>query len=298
MTLVVSVRALDGVILAADSLSTMNSRLELVTEMEVDCAECKNTVRVSDVYSDARAHATCPSCTKSIAIKLEKPPAVQMSSSTMSYAQKVFPFLDTFGVAVFGSSAIGPKTIFNHMKGFERTLQTSIEDGSLAKPGVQGVAQLIRDFCETEFAKLYPDAASRASLPNVVFGLQVVGYDAVDSPTAETVELAFGSTTTTSVFTGLGLRASGDTRLNDHLAAACKGLSMQPMVEALSLQDAIDYAEFLIRTTIGVQRFANMIPLVGGDVDIALITNYSEFRWIKSKALARVLEPKYVPNMG
>ncbi len=71
---------------------------------------------------------------------------------------------------------------------------------------------------------------------------------------------------------------------------------MEPMVAALSLQDAIDYADFTVRMTAGVQRFANMIPTVGGDVDIALITNYSEFRWIKSKALARVLEPKYVPS--
>lgn len=297
MTLVVSLRALDGVILAADSLATMNSRLELITEHELECKECKNTVRVSDVYQDARARAACPSCNKDIEIKLEKPPAVQMSSSTMSFAQKVFPFLDTYGVAVFGASAIGPKTIFNHLKGFERRLRTEIENG-LVKPGVQGVAKRIQDFCEVEFAKEYPDPAARATLPGVVFGLQVVGYDEDDSPTAKTVELTFGPTTESTVFSGLGLRASGDTRVNDQLAAVCRGLNMQPMVEVLSLQDAIDYAEFLVRTTIGVQRFANMIPMVGGEVDIALITNYSEFRWIRSKALARVLEAKYVPNMA
>ena len=71
----------------------------------------------------------------------------------------------------------------------------------------------------------------------------------------------------------------------------CKQIGLEPVIGALSLQDAVDYAEFLIQSTMGVQRFANMIPTVGGEIDIALITNYTHFRWIKAKSLARMIEP-------
>jgi hypothetical protein len=220
----------------------------------------------------------------------------------LSFAQKVFPFLDLYGVAVFGTSALGQKTIFNHLKGFERAEREAAKAKKDAgtdtrNGGVQVIAERIRQFCEGVFNQTYPEN-ERATLPQTVFGLQVVGYDSDDSPVAKTVEMTFGQAPQVSVSDGLGITASGDTRLALGMLDTCKRLQMEPTMSALSLQDAIDYAEFTIRMTAGVQRFANMIPTVGGDVDIALITSYSEFRWIKSKALARVLEPKYVPSLA
>ena len=55
-----------------------------------------------------------------------------------------------------------------------------------------------------------------------------------------------------------------------------------------SVLDAVDYAKFLISTTADFQRFATMIPNVGGDIDIALLTP-SRFDWIQRKPLADVL---------
>ena len=51
----------------------------------------------------------------------------------------------------------------------------------------------------------------------------------------------------------------------------------------MTLQDAIDYAIFLIRTTIDYQRFATMVPTVGGDIDVAIITHHGGFQWIQEK---------------
>ena len=59
---------------------------------------------------------------------------------------------------------------------------------------------------------------------------------------------------------------------------------------AFSLQDAVDYAKFLIRTTADFQRFLGKFPTVGGDIDVALITNQVGFRWIAQKPLYRMLE--------
>ena len=64
----------------------------------------------------------------------------------------------------------------------------------------------------------------------------------------------------------------------------------QPPYHVFSLQDAIDYAEFLIRTTIAHQRFSQTIPNVGGDIDIALVTPFDGFQWIRQKPLGKLLE--------
>jgi hypothetical protein len=66
----------------------------------------------------------------------------------------------------------------------------------------------------------------------------------------------------------------------------------QPPYHTFSVQDAIDYAEFLIQTTISHQRFSQTIPSVGGDIDIALVTPFDGFQWIRQKPLGKVLGGK------
>lgn len=73
--------------------------------------------------------------------------------------------------------------------------------------------------------------------------------------------------------------------------------TMQPNPSVFSMQDAVDYAEFLISMTATAQRFAIMIPTVGGEVDIALVTSYAGFQWIKAKSLTRQLEKPF-PREG
>jgi hypothetical protein len=53
---------------------------------------------------------------------------------------------------------------------------------------------------------------------------------------------------------------------------------------AMPIQDAIDLARFLVETTIGFVRFAVFLPKsVGGAVDIAAITKHEGFRWVQRK---------------
>jgi hypothetical protein len=63
------------------------------------------------------------------------------------------------------------------------------------------------------------------------------------------------------------------------------------LTDKMYLQDAIEYARFLIRTTIDFQRFTDgtnsdkgSIPGVGGDIDIAVVTP-TGFEWISRKSL-------------
>ncbi|TFH65071.1 MAG: hypothetical protein E4G91_03795 [Candidatus Zixiibacteriota bacterium] len=64
-----------------------------------------------------------------------------------------------------------------------------------------------------------------------------------------------------------------------------------PLTDKMYLQDAIDYARFLIRISIDFQRFTDgtkedpgSIPGVGGDIDIAVVTP-SGFEWVSRKNL-------------
>ena len=52
---------------------------------------------------------------------------------------------------------------------------------------------------------------------------------------------------------------------------------------AMPLGDAIDYAEFLIQTTINRFRFVIGAELCGGEVDIATITRKDGFEWVRRK---------------
>jgi hypothetical protein len=53
--------------------------------------------------------------------------------------------------------------------------------------------------------------------------------------------------------------------------------------DAMPIQDAIDLAEFLVRSTIEFSRFRMGAPTVGGPVEVAAISKHEGFKWIKRK---------------
>jgi hypothetical protein len=67
-------------------------------------------------------------------------------------------------------------------------------------------------------------------------------------------------------------------------ASLAKDLYVTLAVPAMPIQDAIDLARFLVETTIGFIRFAVFLPKsVGGAVEIAAITKHEGFRWVQRK---------------
>jgi hypothetical protein len=63
---------------------------------------------------------------------------------------------------------------------------------------------------------------------------------------------------------------------------------------AMPIQDAIDLARFLVETTIGFVRFAVFLPKsVGGAVQVAAITKHEGFRWVQRRSFyAAAAEPR------
>jgi len=60
-------------------------------------------------------------------------------------------------------------------------------------------------------------------------------------------------------------------------------LQYQVIFDGMPLQDAIDYAVYLVNVVIGRFRFVIGVPLCGGDIDVAVITP-GDFIWIQRKS--------------
>jgi hypothetical protein len=77
------------------------------------------------------------------------------------------------------------------------------------------------------------------------------------------------------------LAAEQASRLQEELV---RDLYATLSVPAMPIQDAVDLARFLVETTIGFVRFAVFMPKsVGGAVEIAAITKHEGFRWVQRK---------------
>jgi len=60
-------------------------------------------------------------------------------------------------------------------------------------------------------------------------------------------------------------------------------LQLPLVLPAMPLQDAIDLGEFLVDLTIKFSRFMPGAPTVGGPIELAAISKHEGFRWIKRK---------------
>ena len=69
-----------------------------------------------------------------------------------------------------------------------------------------------------------------------------------------------------------------------NVVAALEAAMYIPIVEApMPIQDAIDFAHFLVHTTAEFTRFKRGAATVGGPVEIAAITKHERFKWVKRK---------------
>jgi hypothetical protein len=62
-----------------------------------------------------------------------------------------------------------------------------------------------------------------------------------------------------------------------------QGLERHVVISAMPIQDAIDLAHFLVELTIGFSRFSPGASTVGGEVEIAAITKHEGFKWVRRK---------------
>jgi hypothetical protein len=271
MTLNVSLRVPDGIVIASDSLSTVNQPLTQKVTVSARCDHCGQNIEVKDVPA----------------------PAISIPASTWPYTQKVFPFLGQFGLAIFGSAFVNSRSMYNHVTGLVNKLRAE----NKKELDLEGVSKEVTDYFQNQLQleidrsgvkmELQPDNWSP-------FGFHVVGHskDVNGEPFAGTRLISIGKTGKLEKHEGLGCSVSGDASVVNKIWQG----GPTPSFEVFSLQDAIDYAKFLIRTTADYQRFSGKMPTVGGEIDIALVTSYRGFQWISQKPLYKMLEKEDSEN--
>ena len=265
MTLIVSVIAADGIVIAGDSLSTLNRQINMNQSGNVACPHCGKVHQVNANFQG------------------------NMPQATFFHTEKVLPFLNKFGIGVFGPGLTGAKSV-NFLI---RSLEYSIEQSKNIFNNVTEIAEKMKgDLPNLLAQELEQEKKSLSDFPenHIFLAFQIVGYDNFQP---KSIEVVLGKEVTLNTFDKLGCYASGSREVVDAIWELQKAKpENQPFYQVFSLQEAIDYADFLIRTTINFQRFIPTIPQVGGNIDIALVSPFDEFKWIRQKPLGELLERK------
>jgi hypothetical protein len=219
------------------------------------------------------------------------------------FAYKVFQVGDEYGVATYGRAMIGNKTIAGLMDEFDAYLgDTELDD-------VHDVAARLGDFFHERLSAYYVATGQEPPEHGWSLGFLVAGYDGegighirevgVPGPhfTEPSITTANGGASWRGMtdvirrmiygFDGDGFAAT-EHELPDDLIEPMTSIAYQ-LLFPLTIQDAIDFASFLIRTTIDMQRFSDgtivrpgAIPGCGGPTRIMLITPYG-VDWISDR---------------
>jgi len=120
MTLIVSMRIPDGIVLAGDSLSTLLRGTEVQGDLDIKCPRCGH-----DHVATAKLQGAA------------------LPATSLSFAQKIFPFFDSFGIGTSGAAQLGGKTIYFAMRELEQEIRKSPTTAHPAS--VSDVAKLIGD---------------------------------------------------------------------------------------------------------------------------------------------------------
>lgn len=84
-------------------------------------------------------------------------------------------------------------------------------------------------------------------------------------------------------------------QMNQAMTNILPQIQLPAVLAAMPLQDAIDLAEFMVDLTIQFARFRPGAQTVGGPVEVAAISKHEGFRWVKRKYyFDRALNPEQV----
>lgn len=265
MSLVISLRIPDGIVVAADSLSTSNDVLEIASsEIKIECPHCKKTI-------------------KGKGFKL---PPIPIPFSASSYTQKLFKLYGKYAISFIGIGILNSKSIYYHIKQFE------LENNKENHDDLYKVVEKVEKYFENELIKAFPDYKSKAPENWRPMGFHVNGYlKKGNNLSGVTCEVSLGRKNTKKIINSTGCTIGGDIGVVSKLWEIGKNNPKQKIrYRLLTLEDAIELSRFFINTTSTFQKFANQVPTVGGDIDIALITPFHKFKWVERKKLIERIE--------
>lgn len=252
MTINVSVRVPDGIIVASDSLASFVLPLQQKIQVAMKCQQC--------------GHDNPPGIINT--------PPIGLPGNSTPLASKMF-YVGNFGLTFFGASAINGRSLFNHVMVFRTTIyKEGMQIGDVA----DGLATMLSNAIKADI-----NLQGSASPGQPIGGFQVSGYDDEDIDVGRTavVQYFVGKEPVRADYQDHDLTVTGDDRVVKMLFTK----TAHPNFDRMTIPDAIDYARFLVQTTSDYHRFADKVPTVGGPTEIALITKWIGFRWVERKKI-------------
>lgn len=253
----VTVRVPDGIVIASDSLASQQNPLQLPPLNVAHHHKCRSCGHEEDVGLNVQA------------------PAIGVPANSSPLANKLFD-VGKFGVAFHGAAAVGGRTLCNHVLNYVHT------DFAPSKT----VCEVAEDLSKILHEALGRQLGDLTQIPEgaTALGFQIAGYNSSDLDSGTTCMVAIGRERKIEESNGPGVAFGGVVEVADRMYR--KRLPTDNVsVDLMTLPDAVDYARFLIRTTADYQRFAKMAPVVGGPIDVAVITKWDGFRWVDRKTL-------------
>ena len=173
------------------------------------------------------------------------------------------------GISVYDAGVIDNQPVDSHVRRFE---QESLVPGD--------TAMIVAEKMLAYFKERHP---------GVGVGFHIAGYRAIEGKASEPYVFV-GHTTNEQRLSRANAGEDGVVRYGTSFAGdatVANRLIDQthlPRFDAMPLQDAVDYAVHLIRTTIETLRFEPRYPSVGGQIDV-LVVKPDGMQWVQRKHL-------------
>jgi len=218
----------------------------------------------------------------------------------------------TWGIGSIGHASIS--TIMKDLRQIFVGKSQNHQDWKLDKDNytVEAVAQHLKEFVFDElYAPVFKDPSQlRPDLGFIVAGYSANDASMAEEFQIYIKHGECSGPTKLRPQQNIGLTAGGDTEALNRLMSGISGalpqvlqdilkvapnqipqvmnllqerLTIPLILPAMPLQDAIDLGEFLVDLTIKFSRFKPGPPTVGGPIEIASISKHEGFRWIKRK---------------
>jgi 20S proteasome alpha/beta subunit len=218
-------------------------------------------------------------------------------------AQKVFQLSPRAGGITCGLAYIGDKSILSLVEEFKASRRADLD-----KLSTKELATELGRYLDKKYKNEEPISGPDTEWNLIT--LILAGYDEAGNrqilecsvPGASVIEIGNRkdcgmtwrgqSDVVTRLINGFDPRINKLSWFRPEYLADLEALNYNILLQALTMQDAIDFAVFLIRTTIDTQRFTDGIKMdlgevagTGGPIDIAVLRPNEGFSWVKRKQL-------------
>jgi 20S proteasome alpha/beta subunit len=216
-------------------------------------------------------------------------------------AQKVFDLSEKIGGVTFGQASLSRKSILSLVEQYKATSETF--EGKSVRDVTEGLGGFVDEKWQLE-AKANPEnkpenvgfiiAGYDKEGKRSIFECSIPGPSVVEIASSDTSGLVWRGQTdvVTRLVKGFDPRIEKLSWFKPEFVSELDQLNYVVRFDALTLQDAIDLAVFLIRTTIDMQRFSDGISLspgdvpgTGGPIDICVIRPNEGLNWVQRKEL-------------